>query len=85
MAAHLAWKLGLGSAGALVALGSAPLGWPWLFPVGLALVVLALVLPAYEGQTLKGKLTRLVRNLPGGRILAARSDPEDEEEAKREA
>lgn len=85
MGAHLAWKLGLGSAGTLVALGSAPRGRPWLFPVGFALVVLALLLPSYEGQTLKGKLALLVRHLPGGRSLAARSDPEDEEETKRGA
>lgn len=85
MSSHLAWKLGLGTGGTVLALGSHPLGWPWLFPAGLTLVVVALVLPSYEGQTLKEKLSLVLRHLPGGRNLAPRSDPEDEEEAKRDA
>ena len=83
MGAHLAWKLGLGTAGTLVALASDPIGWPWLFPVGLGLVVLALLLPAHEGQTWREKWSNLLRHLPGGRIVASRDESTPEEDAER--
>lgn len=85
MGAHLAWKLGLGTAGTLAALGSAQVGLPWLFPAGLGLVVLALVLPSRKGQTLKAKLSFLLRHLPGGRWLAPPEDPSDSERSGRDA
>jgi hypothetical protein len=66
--------MGLATVGAIAALLADSVGWPWLFPVGLGLVVLALVLPSYPGQTLRQKWTHLVRHLPGGRWL---SKPDD--------
>lgn len=74
MGRNLAWKLGLGLGGALTALASDALGAAWLFPVGLGLVVVALVLPAREGQTWGEKWRALVRHLPFARGLRPRSD-----------
>lgn len=66
---HLAWKLGLATVGAVAALVADAVGRPWLYPVGLGLVVLALVLPSYAGQTWRRKWTDLARHLPGVRRL----------------
>ncbi|MBI4512924.1 MAG: hypothetical protein HY702_02340 [Gemmatimonadetes bacterium] len=66
---YLAWKLGLGVAGAAAALGGERVGAPWLFAPGLGLVLLALLLPAYRGQTLREKIDAWARHLPGARWL----------------
>lgn len=71
---HLAWKIGLATAGAVAALLAETVGRPRLFPVGLGVVVLALVLPSYAGQTLRQKWEHLVRHLPVGRWLSKRDD-----------
>lgn len=51
--------------GAPLALASAPLGRPWLFFLGISLLILALVLPTRPTETLKEKLGALARHLPG--------------------
>lgn len=65
----LAWKLGLGAAGAAAALGGERVGAPWLFTPGLGLVIVALLLPSYRGQTLAEKFELWVGHLPGARWL----------------
>jgi hypothetical protein len=65
----LLWKMGLGGAGALAALGGGSVGARWLFYPGLALVLLALALPNYPGQPWREKWRNLVRHLPAARWL----------------
>lgn len=77
MSPALAWKLGLGIAGTLLALASEPLGIRWLFPVGLGVVVLALLLPARPGQSWRERWSALVGHLPLARWLRKDSDPAD--------
>ena len=75
MSPRLAWKLGLGIAGTLTALASEPLGIPWLFPIGLGVVVVALLLPARPGQSWREKWSALARHLPLARWFRRDSDP----------
>lgn len=68
--------------GAPLALAAQPLGRPGLFYVGLALLVIALALPAKPGQTPQERIRNLVRHLPG-LAWVGRSDS-DAEDAERE-
>ena len=67
---HLNLKLALMFVGAPLALLAEPLGRPWLFYSGLALLVVGLILPARADETLRKKLGHLFRHLPGGRWLS---------------
>jgi hypothetical protein len=62
-------KLALMFIGAPLALAADRVGQRWLFYVGLALLVIALVIPARPGRTLGQRLDGLVRHLPGRRWL----------------
>jgi len=53
--------------GAPLALASSRLGQRWLFYVGLALLALALLLPARPQQTFGERMRNLVGHLPGAR------------------
>lgn len=64
MGRYLAWKLSLGIVGTLTALAGERVGAAWLFAPGLAMVVVALLLPTHPGQTWREKLSLLVRHLP---------------------
>lgn len=55
--------------GAPLALAADRVGRPWLFFVGLALLIIALLVPVRPGQTLRERLDGLVRHLPGSRWL----------------
>ncbi len=61
------FKLALIFVGAPLALASGRLGQRWLFYVGLALLVLALALPARPGGSFKERAGDLVRHFPGAR------------------
>ncbi len=65
-------KLALIFVGAPLALASRPLEARWLFFVGLALLIVALAIPAAPGQTPKARLRHLRRYLPGLRWLHRR-------------
>lgn len=69
---YLRIKLGLMFVGAPLALASGPLGRRWLFFLGIALLVVALVLPARPGETLSDKLSAVVRHLPGSNWLKSK-------------
>jgi hypothetical protein len=58
--------------GAPLALASSRLGQRWLFCVGLALLAVALLLPARPGQTLGERMRNLARHLPGARWFRSR-------------
>lgn len=58
--------------GAPLALVAHPLEAPWLFFVGLALLLIALAVPTRKGQTLSNRLAQLVRHLPGARWFRPR-------------
>ncbi|NIN73535.1 MAG: hypothetical protein GTO46_16750 [Gemmatimonadetes bacterium] len=62
-------KLALIFVGAPLALAADRLGQRWLFYVGLALLIIALAIPARPGQTLGQRLGSLVHRLPGSRWL----------------
>lgn len=51
--------------GAPLALAARPLGRPWLFYPGLALLLIGLVLPTRPGQTFRGKLRDIASHMPG--------------------
>lgn len=53
--------------GAPLALAADPLGRPWLFYIGLALLVIGLIHPVHPEETLGEKLKNIVRHLPGRR------------------
>ncbi len=55
--------------GAPTALVATRFGPAWLFYCGLALLILALILPSESGQSLGGKLKNVARHLPGARWL----------------
>ncbi len=65
-------KLALIFVGAPLALASVPLETRWLFYVGLALLILALALPARPGQSPRERWENVVRHLPGARWLRRR-------------
>lgn len=50
--------------GAPLALAAQPLEAPWLFWLGFALLVAALVLPSRPGQTIGERLRSALRHLP---------------------
>jgi hypothetical protein len=60
-------KLALIFVGAPLALASSRLGQRWLFYVGLALLVVALALPAQPGRSFKERAGDFVRHFPGAR------------------
>lgn len=60
--------------GALLALAADRVGLDWMFYVGLAMLVIALALPATPGQSLNERAGNLVRHLPGARLFRRRSD-----------
>ena len=60
--------------GALLALAAERVGLGWLFYVGLAMLVIALALPAAPGQTVKERASNLLQHLPGARLFRRRSD-----------
>ncbi|NIR45965.1 MAG: hypothetical protein GWN99_16135, partial [Gemmatimonadetes bacterium] len=64
---RLALKLALILSGAPLALAADRVGWRWLFFLGLALLVVALAIPARSGQSLGERLADLLRHLPGSR------------------
>lgn len=66
---YLDLKLALMFIGAPLALAARPLGAPWLFYVGLGLLLVALILPARRGQQLGERISNLARHLPGARWL----------------
>jgi hypothetical protein len=65
-------KLALVLVGAPLALASERLGQRLLFYLGLALLAVALVLPASQGQTFGQRARNLARFLPGARWLGRR-------------
>lgn len=67
MGRYLASKLGLAVAGAGTVLAADRVGMPWLFAPGLGLVLLALLLPSYRGQTWRERAELWARHLPGAR------------------
>lgn len=58
--------------GAPLALAAHPLEAPWLFFVGLALLLIALAVPPRKGQSLPSRLAQLVRHLLGARWFRTR-------------
>ncbi len=61
---NLQLKLLLIFIGAPVALAARPLGRPWLFLIGLTLLVLALAIPPHPDQSPKERARNLARHLP---------------------
>ncbi|UCC74843.1 MAG: hypothetical protein JSV86_09935 [Gemmatimonadota bacterium] len=55
--------------GAPLALAADRIGQRWLFYVGLALLIIALAIPARPGQALRGRIDYLIRHLPGARWI----------------
>lgn len=53
--------------GAALALAAERVALNWLFYVGLAMLVIALALPAVPGQTLGERAKNLVAHIPGAR------------------
>jgi hypothetical protein len=70
-------KLALIFVGAPLALVAGRVGQRWPFYLGLALLIIALAIPARTGQTLGQRLDGLVRHLPGSRWLRRDSDGGD--------
>jgi hypothetical protein len=65
-------KLALMFFGAPTALAATHLGPSWLFYCGLALLILALILPTESEQSLGKRLKNVARHLPGARWMRPR-------------
>lgn len=74
-------KLALIFIGAPLALASRPLESPWLFYVGLGLLLIALALPTRSGQSARERLSNFWRHLPGANWLSRRADEKGEKKS----